>query len=61
MARIDASRGEKPQAGDDVLEIHVADDRLRVAGTFGDGKPRVHIVMGGDQALGQRRFPTSTC
>jgi len=40
--------------GDDILEIYIANDRLRVTGAFGDRKTVVHIQVCGDQTVGNR-------
>ena len=54
-------RPAQPHQGHEVLEIDVAQDRLRIAGPLGHGKPRVHVEVGRDQALAQATRRRSAC
>ena len=54
MARNVGSCGLRSHGGNDILEVDITDDRLRVALPFHDREARMHVEVGGDQVVRQR-------
>ena len=51
----------EPHQGQQVLEIDIADDRLRIARVLGHGKSGVHVEVGRDQRFIQGGISRRAC